>query len=91
MVVAANIDFLLTSFTFRESIAAVAGCSGSFNSGLMIAKPSVNDLTSLLELVKHVRGRYYWIPLRFPSLAELYSGGILADHVQAHASATMHN
>ena len=55
MVVTANLDFLLSSSRAlsASSVAAVLGCQGAFNSGLMIARPSLSDLGKLLGVLKH--------------------------------------
>ncbi len=52
MVVVQNIDFLM-AYEFPEHVAAVDACAGAFNSGLMIIKPSLSHLRSMLGLAKH--------------------------------------
>jgi hypothetical protein len=52
MVVTANIDFLFV-LRFEERVAAVMACGSFFNSGLMIAHPSLPELKRLLALLRH--------------------------------------
>jgi len=52
MVLAVNIDFLM-AIPFQQRVAAVWACEASFNSGLMILKPSLDELRHLLSIAKH--------------------------------------
>ena len=65
MAVVENVDFLM-DYPFNGTVAAVQGCSGTFNSGLMIFRPSISELRRLLELVRHV--------MHLPRVCETHPG-----------------